>query len=204
MTDIEEAIALATDLGFPTYDHHFGKGSLNNLEGVHPDIINLAKLTIRLCKYDGTIIAGGGFRTKEQAEQNVANGTGILNSVHRKQADGYGHAVDVVPYVSGKATWTMMYCAEMSDAAKIASALLAVPIRQGCDWNMNGKFGESGEYDWCHHEICLEGGTYWERATAELARFREEIGINTEQADPGIEDCFRCPHCDKPIRASKP
>jgi len=198
MTDrIQEALTRAKALGYETFDHHFGKGSLSQLEGVHPDIVDLAKLTIRLCKYDGTIIPGGGLRTEEQAQENAANGTGIVNSLHRKQSDGYGHAVDVIPYVNGKATWEMKYCEEMAKAAKLAAALLSVAIRQGCDWNMNGTFGESGEYDWCHHELPKE--KYQEQAKEELARSQAELLGDSNTITIGTP----CPHCGKLVSLGK-
>ena len=200
MTDrLEQALKDAHMLGNPVYDHHYGKGSLSQLEGVHPEIVILAKLTIRLCQYDGTIIPGGGLRTEEQAQENAANGTGIVNSVHRKQADGYGHAVDVIPYVNGKATWEMKYCTAMADAAKLASALLSVPIRQGCDWDMDGTFGETGEYDWCHHELPLQNGPYWERANDELKRYADGIGFTGGETINSIS----CPHCGQQVTLGK-
>tara|TARA_Y100000361_G_C11144356_1_gene337109 strand:- start:605 stop:1204 length:600 start_codon:yes stop_codon:yes gene_type:complete len=198
MTDrIQEALDRATSLGYKTFDHHFGKGSLSQLEGVHPDIVDLAKLTIRLCQYDGTVISGGGLRTEEQAQENAENGTGIVDSLHRKQSDGYGHAVDVIPYVNGKATWEMKYCEEMAKAAKLAAALLSVPIRQGCDWNMNGTFGESGEYDWCHHELPKE--KYQQQAKEELARSQAELLGDETIPSTGTA----CPHCGKLVTLGK-
>ena len=198
MTDrIQEALDRATSLGYKTFDHHFGKGSLSQLEGVHPDIVDLAKLTIRLCQYDGTVISGGRLRTEEQAQENAENGTGIVDSLHRKQSDGYGHAVDVIPYVNGKATWEMKYCEEMAKAAKLAAALLSVPIRQGCDWNMNGTFGESGEYDWCHHELPKE--KYQQQAKEELARSQAELLGDETIPSTGTA----CPHCGKLVTLGK-
>lgn len=61
-----------------TYDHKFGKKSIDNLSGVHPSLVAVAKLAITLCEYDGTVIAGGGLRTEAQARANVKRGTGIL------------------------------------------------------------------------------------------------------------------------------
>ena len=136
------------------YDHKFGNSSRANLEGVLPELVRVAELAITLCEFDGTVLAGGGLRTLAQAQSNVSRGTGILNSLHRKQSDGYGHAIDIVALTPGKGIdWNNLEAFRaMAKAVKSASAMLSVPIRQGCDWDMDGIWGESREWDWPHCE----------------------------------------------------
>lgn len=163
----------------PKYPHAFGAKSKANLAGVQPNLVRVAEVAITICEFDGTVIDGGGLRTKEQAAANEARGVGILNSRHRKQSDGYGHAIDLIALTNGKIDWTNMSAFKaMARAVKIAAAYLHVPIRQGCDWNMNGTFGESKEYDWPHFEDPVE---YWQKAaTDEMYRFRHELGMDVE------------------------
>lgn len=160
------------------FDHSFGKESRANLEGVHPDLIAVAELAIRLCEFDGCVLEGGGLRTLAQAEANVKAKTGILNSLHRVQPDGLSHAVDLVALKNGKIDWKdLKPFKAMAIAVKKASALLGVPIRQGCDWNMNGKQGETKEYDWPHFE--WPQPLKLQAAIAEMNRYRAELGIGT-------------------------
>ena len=195
---IDEGLEIARRLGLTIYDHKFGNSSNSNLQGVLPEIVDVARLTIRLCQFDGTIISGGGLRTQEQADQNAANGTGVSNSRHLRQSDGYGHAVDVVPYV-GRATWDLKYAKPMANAMKIASAILNVPLRQGCDWNMNGSFAENNEHDWCHGENPVD--KYKAAAVAELQRFRRVLGIENLEDQTALANC-ECPVCGAGLQLS--
>jgi peptidoglycan L-alanyl-D-glutamate endopeptidase CwlK len=175
----DQAISM---LGVKTYPHVFGKRSRAQLDGVMPGLVAVAELAIRLCPYDGTVIAGGGLRSQAEADTYAAQGTGIRNSRHLKQPDGWGHAIDLIVLVRGAVRWdadkdpeVMRAFREMARAVKTASAILEIPIRQGCDWNMNGTFGESKEWDWPHFEdpvYALQG-----RAEAEMRRFRKELGL---------------------------
>ncbi len=177
----------------PEYPHVFGTVSRRNLVGVFPPLVEVAELAIKICEFDGTIIDGGGLRTEAQARANVTNGTGILNSRHRKQADGYGHAIDLIALTPGKGIdWKNKRAFEaMARAVKIAAAGLCVPIRQGCDWNMNGTFGESREWDWPHFENPIE---LWRpKAVAEMHRYRAELGldpVDTGETFPGNGEQF--------------
>jgi peptidoglycan L-alanyl-D-glutamate endopeptidase CwlK len=157
----------------PYYPHKLGAKSLANLKGVKQPLIDIATLAITLCEFDGTVIPGGGLRTREQAAANAANGTGILNSRHLT-----GDAIDLIALTNGRIDWQNLIAFKaMARAVKIAAATLEIPIRQGCDWNMNGKMGEPGtrEYDWPHFEITVAG--LMGQARAEMRRFRIEIGL---------------------------
>lgn len=191
---LEEGLDTAKKLGMTLYRHELGRGSETNVHLVYPRIVTVARLAIRLCKYDGTVINGGGTRTLEQAKENVKNGTGILNSRHIIQEDGHGHAIDLIPYI-GKPTWELEPCKSMAHAVKVASAILFVPIRQGCDWNMNGTFGQTGEYDWCHFENPIDG--YMHAANAEMLRTRRILGLDELPTTPA-SSC-RCPVCNSSL-----
>lgn len=171
-------------IAFDRYPHKYGKASCRELDGVLPQLVRVATLAIIICPYDGTIQPGGGLRTPEQAAANADNGTGIKDSRHIRQPDGFGHAIDIVPLVDTdgdgdvEVSWAQKWLPafkEMAIAVKRASAILEVPIRQGCDWNMNGKMNEAGtkEWDWPHFEDPI---AYWQKqAAAEMRRFRAEL-----------------------------
>lgn len=136
-----------------------GTRSLNNLRGVHPDLVRVIKraASIATPAQDFTVIEG--VRTREQmcvnygkgrtAAQCVAKGvpaqyanptlakvTWLNNpfaSNHGVKADGYGHACDIMPY---PIDWNdvkriMALVALMKDAAKAEG----VAIVCGADWD---------------------------------------------------------------------
>lgn len=179
MLDIQDGLASARRLNLPLRDHYFGKGSFANLDGVDPDYITLVSLAIRLNRLDGTVIAGGGLRSAAQAADNVANGTGvpIERSEHRLHLDtGYGHAVDLIPYI-GYPTWDAAKCREMAESVRTAAAILSLPIRQGLDWDQDGKWLERGESDYCHVE--KPKPQHEAQAIVLMHEWREHLGLES-------------------------
>ena len=95
--------------------YKWGKSSLNRLEGVHPKLVQFAKLLLLYSEYDLGISEG--VRTLETQQSYYAKGRtkpgkiitncdGVKSkSWHQVQTDGYGHAIDIFCYdVSGKGT----------------------------------------------------------------------------------------------------
>lgn len=89
----------------------FSKRSINNLKGVHPALVKLMTLSIKNSPVDFTITEG--VRTQERQQELYAQGRtkpgpivtkvdGIIKkSNHQPKSDGFGHAVDLYPYVNG-------------------------------------------------------------------------------------------------------
>lgn len=161
----------------------FSNRSLNNLEGVHDSLIAIAKRAIAISTQDFMIIEG--VRSREQCMINYGKGRtpaqctakGIpasyanpshakvtwlnnpFNSKHCKQADGTGHAIDVVPY---PVDWNDLskfdaIAKALFDAEKQLIAEGVIPkntnLRWGADWDKDGKLRERGESDSPHFEI---------------------------------------------------
>jgi peptidoglycan LD-endopeptidase CwlK len=124
-----------------------------NLIGVHPDLVAGVRLAYQLSTVDFGILDGGGLRTREQAAANAAKGTGILNSLHLRQPDGFGHAVDLVAFVNGKPSWDVEVYKRLHPFIYEAFDRLGTPIQNGADWDMDGKVAEKGEYDWPHWQL---------------------------------------------------
>jgi peptidoglycan L-alanyl-D-glutamate endopeptidase CwlK len=60
-------------------------------------------------------------------------------SKHQKQSDGFGHAVDLVPWIDGQPRWEWEPIYDIADAMQIAAEELDVPIRWGGAWiKING------------------------------------------------------------------
>lgn len=114
----------------------FGKSSEKELFGVRPELVNVARIALSLSNQDFTVFEG--LRTLDEQVKHVQNGTSkTMNSMHLKQADGFGWALDLVPWIDGKPKWDWEgcyeICAAMTAAAKQAG--LASRIRWGGTWD---------------------------------------------------------------------
>lgn len=115
--------------------YSLGSRSLKNLEGVHPQLVDVVKRAIKMTEQDFTVLDG--VRTVEEQRENVRRGVSkTMNSYHLPQGDGFGHAVDLVPWVNGKPRWEWecIYpiCMAVGEAAREAG----LPIRWGGFWGM--------------------------------------------------------------------
>jgi len=108
--------------------------SLSRLVGVHPDLVEVVKLTIQRTAVDFTVVEG--VRRPERQLELVARGASqTQNSHHLKQTDGYGHAVDLAPLVGGAIPWNDWATFRgLADAVKACAAELGVPVEWGGDW----------------------------------------------------------------------
>ena len=101
--------------------------SLNNLSGVHPDLVAVVKRAIQLTDVDFTVIEG--LRTMERQRELVKQGSSqTSNSRHLS-----GHAVDLMAYVPGD-NWNWKHYPRIAAAMKQAAQELSIPIIWGGDW----------------------------------------------------------------------
>jgi len=81
-----------------------GAGSRAELAGVHPALVAVVERAIVITAQDFTV--HDGVRTLAQQRALVAKGASkTMNSRHLVKADGFGHAVDLVPWEGGKLRW---------------------------------------------------------------------------------------------------
>lgn len=134
-----------------------GAGSRAKLDGVHPDLVRVVERAIEITRHDFSVLCG--VRTKAEQAALYAQGrtkpgpvvTWTMDSRHIPQADGYGHAVDLVPYPMD---WKSGEKFDAIAAAMFkASSECGVPLRWGQDWNRNGVPRERGETDAPHFEL---------------------------------------------------
>lgn len=119
----------ATIVDAERHDYKLGVSSNQQLEGVHPQLVAVVRLAITLTMQDFTVYDG--IRTlKEQREYLRRGTTKTLQSMHLPQSDGYGHAVDLVPWINGKPTWDWDGC------YKIAFAMDQAATQLGCAHNI--------------------------------------------------------------------
>ena len=126
----------------------FGQRSLENLFGVHPDIVAVLDEAIKY--YDFSVLEG--VRTLKR--QKVLCGEGkshTLNSKHLRQLDGYSHAVDVAPYpLDWKDKRRFAYLAGL--IMGIAETK-GVALTWGNDWDNDGDFDEHKLQDGPHFQL---------------------------------------------------
>lgn len=108
--------------------------SLQRLEGVHPQLVEIVKRAIQRTAEDFTVVEG--LRTPERQRELVATGKSqTVNGLHLRQADGYGYAVDLAPLVGGAIPWDeWARFKELADVVKACAAELGVPVEWGGDW----------------------------------------------------------------------
>jgi peptidoglycan L-alanyl-D-glutamate endopeptidase CwlK len=113
-----------------------GSRSLAELEGVHPRLQAVVRRAIELTEQDFGV--HDGLRTEAEQREYVRRGVSqTMNSKHMKQADGYGHAVDLVPYVNGKLRWEWEPIYVIAAAVNQAARELNVSLRWGGCWDVS-------------------------------------------------------------------
>lgn len=125
----------------------FSKRSLDNLKGVHPDLVKLMHETIIATPIDFTI-TDGVRSTQQQQElyaqgrtkpgQKVTNCDGVRKkSNHQVKQDGYGYAVDLYPYWDGSVQVNDTNSLKViAKHIKSVAEQLGIRIEWGGDWRM--------------------------------------------------------------------
>lgn len=145
------------------------------LEGVDPRLVRVVRRAAEITKVAFMVVEG--VRSDEQCYINYGKGRtaaecaakGVpatyalpkvakvtwlanpLNSKHRKQKDGYGKAVDLLP---APYDWKDFRPFEQLRTAMFAAAAdVGIHLRWGADWDGDGRPRERGESDSPHFEI---------------------------------------------------
>ena len=104
--------------------------SIDKLEGVKPELVEVVEKAITLTKVDFGVIEG--LRTEEKQRELVAAGASqTMKSKHLT-----GDAVDLMAYVNGRGCWELNVYDEIADAMKEAAYELDVKILWGAAWNI--------------------------------------------------------------------
>ena len=118
--------------------YRLGQRSMQNLSGVHPDLVAVVKRAIEITEQDFSVIEG--VRNIERQRQLVAKGASkTMNSRHLT-----GHAVDLAPY---PLSWDWEYFYPIADAMKQAAEELGVDLTSGAYWE-NFPDGPHHELSW--------------------------------------------------------
>jgi peptidoglycan L-alanyl-D-glutamate endopeptidase CwlK len=111
-----------------------GPKSQAELRGVHPRLAACVHRALHYTPVDFGV--HDGLRTEAEQREYVARGVSrTMNSMHRIQADGYGHAVDLVPYINGKLRWEWPPLYAIAAAMHRAAREEGVALRWGGVWD---------------------------------------------------------------------
>lgn len=111
--------------------HSFSKRSLGNLDGVHPDLVEVCKKAIELSEdFEIDFIITDGARTIEEQREFVAKGAS--RTMHSRHLGGF--AVDTVALVNGRVSYREEDMTKVAECFKRAAAKLRIPIHWGGDW----------------------------------------------------------------------
>ena len=116
-----------------------GRRSRENLEGVHPHLAAVVERGIQISTQDFAVFEG--VRSDERQNALFLKGASKIDGFekrgrHQIGKDGYGHAVDLVPYIDGGLRWEWKLIFPICDAIKEAAAELSTPIRWGGTWQI--------------------------------------------------------------------
>lgn len=104
------------------------KRSLENLKGVHPDLVSVVKEALKLTQVDFCVTEG--LRSIERQKELLKSGaTKTINSRHLT-----GHAVDLAAYVNNSISWDWVFYEKISHSMKEAAQKLGISIEWGGDW----------------------------------------------------------------------
>jgi|TARA_R110002124_G_scaffold282487_1_gene457662 peptidoglycan L-alanyl-D-glutamate endopeptidase CwlK len=105
------------------------KRSLDKMEGVDSNLVDVTKRAIELTKVDFGVIYG--MRTEEEQAKLVAAG----KSQTMKSNHLVGRAVDLMAYVDGKGCWELNVYDDLCDAMKAAAQELDIAVKWGAAWS---------------------------------------------------------------------
>jgi peptidoglycan L-alanyl-D-glutamate endopeptidase CwlK len=114
--------------------YKLGAGSLKELNGVHPRLVECVQHAILITTQDFGVHDG----LRSIADQKVLLNRGASktrNSKHLTQPDGWGHAVDLVPYINGKLRWEWPLIYPIAQAMQTAARLVGIDLVWGGVWD---------------------------------------------------------------------
>lgn len=107
--------------------------SIRELDGVHPDLINVTHRAIELTPIDFSVTEG--VRTySRQVELVEAQKSTTLHSKHLLQDSGYGHAIDIAAWMNGDVSWKNKNYGPIVQAFITAATELEVQLVFGHLW----------------------------------------------------------------------
>lgn len=121
--------------------YRFSRRSLDNLDGVHVDLIVVVTHALTLSPVDFVVTEG--LRTRERQQQLVKAGASqTMNSRHLT-----GHAIDVAALLDGEVRWDWPLYNRIANAMSQSSERFGIPITWGGSFQTL-KDGPHFQLDW--------------------------------------------------------
>ncbi len=121
--------------------------SISRMEGVSPQLREIANLAIQFTKVDFGIPNDGGVRTAERQKELYDNGKSKADGYFKQSNHQSGEALDFYAYVDGKASWKHSHLAMVAAAFLQASSALKYPIEWGGLWSTGDNI-DNIDYGW--------------------------------------------------------
>ena len=112
-----------------------GPKSIEQLQGLHPELVAVVLRAIQLTRQDFRVADGARSAEEQHAlfKRGASQKDGYRNkSNHQHAADGTGHAVDLIPYGADPEDWDNYY--PIAVAMSLAARELHTKIRWGGNW----------------------------------------------------------------------
>lgn len=138
----------------------FGERSNEELQGVHPKLVDLCRSVLATGVMDFSVIDG--LRTIEEQKKLVERGVSkTMRSYHLAHADGYARAVDLAPY---PLSWDKVRRGDWMEISRfgvlngliqVKAQILGLTVTWGGDWDRDGQTLDHSFSDAPHFQLEL-------------------------------------------------
>ena len=138
--------------------YQFSKASMNNMKGVHPELVVIMQEAIKNSLIDFGVPSTGGVRTAAQQKalfdiyKSDCDGK-VKLSMHQLKKDGYGHAVDFYAYVNGEASYDRVHLGMVASVIMSTAKRLKKAGKVSIELYWGGQFASSDFKGWDYPHI---------------------------------------------------
>lgn len=141
--------------------YKFSAKSLNNLEGVHPLLVDVVQMCMAQQIMDFSVHEG--VRSLDRQKSLVARGVSkTMRSKHLIQSSGFGHAVDLYPSpvsmvrVNAGDAREIARFGVLNGIMQVCAKKMGVIVLNGMDWDGDGETLDHTFFDAPHYELVLK------------------------------------------------
>lgn len=130
----------------------FGRYSREKLNTVHPDLVYVAENALGTGIIDFSIIEG--HRKKAEQDRYYTLEKSKVKWPNGKHNTIPSRAVDIVPYVNGKASYKKVHCCVLAGIILACASHAGIVVRWGGNWDMDGEpITDQDFQDLAHFEL---------------------------------------------------
>lgn len=132
--------------------YKFGTRSLDKLYDVNYGLQSIMQAAINTGIMDFSITEG--HRGKAEQNRYYKYGKSKVQWPKGKHNKIPSEAVDVVPFINGKASWNKLHCCVLAGVVLACASKLGISVRWGGNWDMDGEpITDQDFQDLVHFEI---------------------------------------------------